>query len=394
VTNDQRATCPVCGTGVGEPFIRIPDMPVHCNVLWTSAEEAQAAPRGDLDLVFCTTCGHVHNAAFDPERTTYGATYENSLHHSAVFQEYASALVDDLVERHDLRDVDVVEIGAGQGDFLEMLCAAGENRGAGFDPSFVDAAAPSARVRLVADFYGEQYADHPADVIVCRHVLEHIDRSGDFVHMVRRVIGTRPVRLVLFEVPDAAWTLSRGGIWDLIYEHCGYFTEASLRYAFTRSGFRVERIDTVFGDQFIVLEATPAAEAGTLPADHVTKVEALAGDVAAFAAAHAASVGHWRGWFDDLARDGRSAVVWGAGSKGVTFLNTVDRSRVTDRAVDINPRKRGMHISGTGQRIVAPEELCDDPPDAVIVMNPNYRDEVAATLSRLGLHPEIVVATS
>ena len=85
-------------------------------------------------------------------------------------------------------------------------------------------------------------------------------------------------------------------------------------------------------------------------------------------------------------------MIWGAGSKGVSFLNTVDPNGTIEFAVDINERKRGQHIAGTGQRIVGPDELVNIRPAKVVVMNPNYRDEIGARLRDLGLDAEVVVA--
>ena len=62
---------------------------------------------------------------------------------------------------------------------------------------------------------------------------------------------------------------------------------------------------------------------------------------------------------------------------------------VIDQIVDINPRKQGRFVAGTGQQIVAPEALLESRPDVVIVINPVYRDEVRAQLQALGLSPEI-----
>lgn len=383
------ATCPVCGGGTEAPFVSIPAQPVHCNVLWDSHDGAVSAVRGDMDLVFCPTCGHVHNASFDPELTTYGGTYENSLHHSAVFQEYAEDLIDSLVERHDLRDSDVVEVGAGQGDFLEMLCAAGDNRGTGFDPSHIGDEQVSDRVRVVTAFYGERFADHPADLIACRHVLEHIDDSGEFVQMIRRVIGERDT-LAFFEVPNAMWTLVDGGIWDLIYEHCGYFTPTSLHEVFRRADFDAADPRPVFGNQFLTIEATPRTDVAAPPDRLDDDVSDISDAVTRFAADYRREVDGWNDRFASMVADGRRGVIWGAGSKGVSFLNTIETAGVVDRAVDINPRKHGMFVAGAGQEIVGPDALTEDPPDTVLVMNPNYRDEIAATLASLDLDAELV----
>ncbi len=384
--------CPVCGSAAARPFLSLPGIPVHCNVLSESAERAVDVARGDIDLSFCSVCGHFHNVSFDDTRTTYGASYENSLHHSAVFQNYASGLVDELVERHQLYGRDIVEIGAGQGDFLQMLCARGANRGTGFDPSYVGTPAGSGAVTLVPAFYDERFADHPVDVIVCRHVLEHIGHARDFVAMVRRVIGARHDVLVLFEVPSALWTVHDGGIWDLIYEHCSYFTPQSLWHLFARNHFAVERVDPVFDGQFLFLEARPADGPTALPDEHAAAVAGLATDVAGFAAQYEGEVSTWRARFDELARSERRVVIWGAGSKGVTFLNVADRERVVARAVDLNPRKHGKYVAGTGQRIVGPRELIGDPPDVVVVMNPIYRDEIGSRLAQLGIDAQLLLA--
>ena len=95
---------------------------------------------------------------------------------------------------------------------------------------------------------------------------------------------------------------------------------------------------------------------------------------------------------NDREAHGRRAGIWGAGSKGVTFLNLVDTQDVLSIAVDINPEKKGMFVSERGQRIVSPEELPAYGPDAVVIMNQNYRDEIERALRELGIEAEIPIA--
>ena len=68
--------------------------------------------------------------------------------------------------------------------------------------------------------------------------------------------------------------------------------------------------------------------------------------------------------------------MWGAGSKGVTFLNMIDSRYQIEYVIDINPRKHGKYIPGTGQKIVSPEFLREYIPDIVIVMNLIYENEI------------------
>ena len=82
-------------------------------------------------------------------------------------------------------------------------------------------------------------------------------------------------------------------------------------------------------------------------------------------------------------------VVWGAGSKGATFLNLTDIDKAIEFVVDINPRKQGHFIAGTAQTIVAPDYLVKYKPDTVVIMNPNYLSEIEGMVHELGIRPEI-----
>jgi len=60
--------------------------------------------------------------------------------------------------------------------------------------------------------------------------------------------------------------------------------------------------------------------------------------------------------------------------------------------VDINPRKTGRFVPGSGQEIVEPNSLRELHPDVIILMNEIYRDEIASDIAGLGLNPEFLTA--
>lgn len=394
---------PVCPKSEVIPLIDMTQVPVHCNVLWPTREAALNAPRGDIRLAYLPACGHTYNLAFDPNLMEYTQEYENSLHFSPRFQEYATALADGLIEKYDLRDKDIVEIGAGKGDFLIMLCAMQGNRGWGYDPSYIpDEGYTAPNVTFVQDFYTEKYIDQPADLIVCRHVLEHIPDPDAFIAQVRRAVGSQR-SVVFFEVPNSLWTLRRGGIWDVIYEHCSFFSPYSLAHLFRRHGFDVLAVNEVFGGQFVTIEVVPAGagERGSGGAGEKETVggvfssadlAALTADTHTFAANYQAKREEWGERLRALAAAGQRGVVWGAGSKGVTFLNAMAAGDEIAAVVDINPRKQGKYVAGSGQPIVAPRQLAKLQPDFVIIMNANYREEIAGMLAEVGVAADILVA--
>ena len=85
-------------------------------------------------------------------------------------------------------------------------------------------------------------------------------------------------------------------------------------------------------------------------------------------------------------------MIWGSGARGVSFLNMVKAARTITYAVDINPRKEGTFIPGSGQRIVSPSFLQGYRPEVVVLMNPIYRAEVASVLQSYALAPEMLEA--
>jgi SAM-dependent methyltransferase len=393
--SDQKTvhTCPVCCGETMEEFLFLPGVPTHCNLLWESREQAVGAPRGDLRLGFCSACGHVFNLAFDPSLMEYTQAYENSLHFSPRFQAYAEALASRLIDQYGIRKKDVIDIGCGKGDFLALLCNKGDNRGYGFDPSFVPEImekASAERMTIIQDFYSPKYAGYQADLVTCRHVLEHIRTPREFVKNVRTSVGDRASTVVFFEVPNVMYTLRDMGIWDLIYEHCSYFSSPSLGVLFSACGFVPKGQSDLYDGQFLGIDVAPGNPAGE-PAPNVRgSVAAIARDVVAFAENYRRKVDGWRSTFAANAK-GRKLVVWGGGSKGVMFLNTLKPENV-DYMIDINPRKQGMHVAGTGQKIVGPESLREYKPDTVVIMNPIYRDEIGRQLAGLGVTAEVLVA--
>ena len=73
-------------------------------------------------------------------------------------------------------------------------------------------------------------------------------------------------------------------------------------------------------------------------------------------------------------------MVWGAGAKGVTFVNLTDEAKAFIHGlIDINPKKQGKYVAKTGHKIFGVEGLSTKVMKAVLVMNENYFNEVAET---------------
>jgi SAM-dependent methyltransferase len=395
----QGEACRACGARDIEVFHEQRGIPVNSCLLVADEEAARTFPTGDLVLGWCPSCGFIQNLAFDERLISYTDQYEETQGFSPRFRAFARDLADHWIDRHDIRDREILEIGCGKGEFLAELCERGANRGIGVDPSYVEGRLGDAADRLsfITDFWSDRYADQARDVVISRHTLEHIPAVGAFMESVGRAVADRPGALVLFEVPDVLRVLEEPAFWDLYYEHCSYFSPGSLARLFRRTGFDVTDLWLAFDDQYIILDATSGPtrdDVGSGAADRATAaieddMARMADAVHRFPERFAAMSGRLRSAVED-AGDRGPAVLWGAGSKAVSFLTTLGIDGQISAAVDVNPHKQDRYLAGTGHHVVAPEALVDDPPATVFVMNGIYREEIGRQLESLSLHPELV----
>lgn len=393
--SSERPVCGICRGRETVPFYETDNVPVLANVLCRTEAEARAMRTGKIALHFCKSCGHIWNAFFEPKLIEY-TSYENPLDFSPSFRKYAEGLAQRLVEKHDTRGKRVLEIGCGDGFFLVLLCRLGKNRGVGFDPSYDPERGAkengAERVTFIAESYDERHSDFEADLICCRHALEHIPQPVQFLSMMRNNIGSREGTVVYFEVPNGGWMVATLGLWDVIYEHCSYFCEDSLIEAFRRAGFRIRGTMEEFGNQFLCIEATPGTGGIGKKGGTVECSKPAPAAVEAFGKAARRKLDEWRARLRSARDQGRRSVIWGCGSKGVMFLNLLGGEGGIEYAVDINPRKHGMYVVRTAQRIVSPEFLRDYRPETIIVMNPVYLDEIQSMLDGLGVKAELLTA--
>ena len=385
--------CKACASGDLYSFYRVQNVPTNDVYVMDSREEAVTYPRGEIDLAVCRRCTFIQNLRFDPGLVQYSPRCEESQAASDRFNEFVEALVSRLVDHHHLVDQTIVEIGCGKGDFLAALCSGRGVRRIGVDPAYRDYrdqgnALPD--IRFVQDVI----ENHPelvaaADVVVCRHTLEHIADPVDFMRFIRRHMND--TALLFFEVPDAKSVLNRFAFWDIYYEHCGYFCEQSLRQILARAGFRIDELYTGFDDQYLIAEARPAIDTSNDAIDpYHDDIVSLCEQ---FRDTIIESLEKWRNFLDDAHRAGRRVVVWGGGSKAVALLTTLEIKLEVDYVVDINPHKQNKYLPGTGHPILAPKTLIAQPADVVVLMNPIYADEVRGELDTLGVHPELYCIT-
>jgi SAM-dependent methyltransferase len=376
-------------------FYEVDNLPVHSCLLMPTAKEAIDYPRGQMRLAFCDECGFMQNSAFDPEVHEYSPRYEETQGFSPRFNKFSQEIVTEYVDRYDLKTPDktVLEIGCGKGEFLVLMAETGGCSGIGIDPGYRPERTESeaaARIEFIQDFYSENYTHLQADMVLCRHTLEHIQPTKSFMEMVRRSIGDRPNTVIAFELPDMERVLEDQGFWDIYYEHCSYFTLGSLSRLFRACGFTVTAARKAYEGQYLLIDARQGEQLAAPAADEAADdMPALRQLVARFETDLPKKLAEWKDYFAAVKARGEKAAIWGSGSKAVAFLTSLGLTDEVAAVTDINPYRHGMFMPGTGHEIVPPKRLKEIKPDTVVAMNPIYFDEIRAELNEMGLDPDL-----
>ena len=386
--------CQACGSTAVESFYELNNVPAHSCLLLPTRAEALAFPRGDLELVFCHDCGFIGNARFDIGLNRYSAAYEETQAFSPRFLKFLDEICHDQIRKFALGSgMTALEIGCGKGEFLTRLCELSGCNGIGIDPGYHperNRSHAADRMTFIRDLYGPRYAHLQAEYVSCRHTLEHIAPVQEFMRLVRETIGNRHHVNVFFELPDMERVLETGVFWDVYYEHCTYFTRGSLARLFRATGFDVTGLYKAYDDQYLMIEARPTPGPTTARLPQEDDLAATAALVKSFSQQVeqrlrelAVAAQRWR-------RSGQKVAIWGSGSKCVSLLCSIDLGDTLQAIVDINPHKHGKFLAGSGREIQSPDALTALRPDAVIIMNSIYTEEIRHELATRGLEPELL----
>jgi C-methyltransferase C-terminal domain/Methyltransferase domain len=377
------ATCPACGHHVAVTFFR-GEQPL-ATIAWpASAEAARSMPMLPLDFVRCVDCGHVFNRAFDYAAVPYTDKPNLMFNKGALWSGFLKHMQTLLLSRLPERPV-VVEIGHGDGGFIAALAAARPaGRYYGFDPN--GAAIGDGAVELRAELFepGRHLAELRPDLIVSRHVMEHLANPLGFLQsLCFAVAHTRADCLLYLEVPCIDRVIETGRTVDLYYEHNSQFTTQSFSRMLMRCAAVVQTIGhgydgeviyglarmSAFSDQIRISDEATRYETGTQLADRVIRGQLMA-----------------------LHASGRRIAIWGGTGKSAAFMNRygLDAERFPI-VVDSDPAKIGTFVPGTGQEIRSRDLLEEHPADVVIVP-PQWRAaDIVVEMVRNGIAAEAVV---
>jgi len=381
------AQCPICHGGHLFPLVDLKALPIHQNFLYRNYRDAINADRGNLHILFCPNCGFAFNKDFNPNKISYTRDYENSQICSPYFLQHISNRINRIIDGTKAGEKKIVEIGCGNGYFLrELAIASPASICIGYDPAFHGGSSElSGRLKFIPHYFKEfEYGDRP-DIVICRHVIEHIRDPILFLQTIREAINDEKEMALFVETPDLNWILENKVFWDFFYEHCSYFSLSSLMLALKKSRFKVIEHESIFKEQYLWIKAEREDYQNNAFGNQIGISSDLIESAKRFSREFAGLISFWQEKIKLIHKNGPVAI-WGAGAKGAAFVNLVDpEGKFVHSVVDINPVKQGGYIAGTGHPIINYQDLAKHGIHTVVLMNLNYEQENRELLKRAGI---------
>jgi SAM-dependent methyltransferase len=353
--------CRLCGHARLQCAFSIKNAPRNVQRLLRH-EELKADRAVDLPVLTCEQCGFVQIEPLLEQ--TYYDDYLMTATHSSQMQEHQGRQARDFVKGHGLAGRSIIEVGCGDGSFLEHLRSAG---------ALALGVEPSARYRELAIARGFEVeggyvtetrtlASAPCDAFVTRQVLEHVPEIHGFLTGIRR--NLKPGAVGLVEVPSLEKALADRRYYDFFADHVNYFSLRTLRLALELNGFEVLATHHEMFDEYLVAIVRNSAHPSL--ADIGRAIDSLGAELRAFIAAY-----HARG---------EKVAMWGAGGKGLSVLAAAG-IRDIDLLVDSDPYKQGLFTPVSHLEVRSPSVLRHAKASCVIITAMAYRMEIERTLA-------------
>jgi hypothetical protein len=303
-------------------------IPANSSRTFSMQEDAIVQKPGLLKIERHPQTGHLYNATFQQELISYDEKYNtvNPFHLAASIDEFSTLLP-------LLSGSLFIDIGCGQGEFVEFLRSRGENA-IGFDPVCRN----SKEFLFPKLFTPEEYFSLETSssiVFVMRCVLPHISNPFDFIEKIQSfwpnaVLVLQHQRLEYFD-QTASWNA-------LMHDHINVFLKSDF----------LDRYDVLQSSEFANEEWQQIALKGKLKKSRPARNEnlALIENLMYQRKRHLAQITKFREIF-----------IFGAAGKGINFAYacTIAGVRVSG-AIDDNPDIIGRFLEGSGVPVYSPDD--------------------------------------
>lgn len=365
--------CIICGAElIAKPLMKCKNMPASAQDIPTKEELSQDTGI-DLTLYQCSGCGLVQ---FDCEPVSYYRDVIRSGGYSTTMVELRRAQYSHFIDMCGLKGKKIIEIGCGQGEFLQVLTEFPVQAYGIEHKADLVALARAKGLNVERDFAEDETVklkNGPFDAFLSFNFLEHQPNPNGMMHCIYENLTDNGYGLIT--VPSFEYILEHDAFYELLRDHIANYTQDSLRFLVEKNGFRVLECQRINRDTWsMIVQKRPKANVSGLISNFTQLTEQMHQYVSS---RHAA---------------GKKVAIWGASHQGFTAASTTGCADMIHYIIDSAPFKQGKYAPASHIPIVAPDYFFQDPVNCILVIAPGYTKEIVETIrTKFGENVEISV---
>ena len=363
--------CIVCGAPLnGDPLLRCSNMPASAQDIPTLEQLPQDAGI-ELNLHQCPGCGLVQ---FDCEPVSYYRDTIRAGGYSTTMAQLRREQYAHFIDLCNLKGKKIIEIGCGQGEFLQVLTEFPVEAYGIEHRADLQALACKKGLNVNCNFAEDEAVkleSGPFDAFLSFNFLEHQPNPNGMMRCIYENLTDGGYGLIT--VPSFEYILEQDGFYELLRDHIANYTQDSLRFLIEKNGFQMLECTRINRDTWaMIVQKRPRVDASGL----LRNFDLLAQQVNAY--------------LSKRQQAGKTVCVWGASHQGFTAVSTTALATSIRYIIDSAPFKQGKYAPASHVPIVSPDHFFCEPVDCILIIAPGYTQEIADTIrSKYGAHIEI-----
>lgn len=356
--------CRSCGCEMPEQILlTYKNMPKSAQ-FFPDAQEIEMEQGVDILLKQCPYCGLIQAAG---QPVPYYRDVIRATGVSDEMRRFREKQYKKWVASYDLNGKNVIEIGCGTGEYMDMMEKADvQVYGLEHLETSVEKGRCTGHHIWQGFIENEAYRipKAPYDGFYCMNFLEHIPEPDIFLRGI--CSNLKEAGIGLIEVPNFDMMVEKSLYSEFIQDHLSYFTKDTLCSLLGRNGFEVISCERIWYEY--ILSAVVRKRTMTRVDGFLQKQEMLKKELEAF--------------IEEQQRRGKKTAVWGAGHQALANLALLELADKIVYVVDSAGFKQNKFTPATHIPVVAPERLKENEVHTVIIMAAGYSREVKRIMER------------
>lgn len=391
--SSRKLECRVCGNTNLEMYLDLGLMPLSNNLEKTQ-EDSFEASRFPLQVEFCEKCKLSQlTYVIDPSVLFSYYTYRSSI--NAGYRFHCRKMAESLRDQEILSGKSfVIDIAGNDGALLKEFVEVVNCKILNVDPAKnLCKIAEDSGVTSLPEFWNFETAQKikrdygKADVIVSTNVFAHVDDIQGFIRGIKETLSDSGTWVL--EFPYLVDLIDRTEFDTVYFEHMSYLGIHPVDYLCKMVGLKIYDIEkhSIHGGTVRLKIAHDNSDV------HVKEVvsEYLEDEISQ----GFTTVEKYRGWssivddsitefslrLKELKTSGYTIAGFAASAKGNTLLNSAKiDSNILSYIADETPEKIGLFSPGTGIPIVHINKIRETPPDYIVILSWNFKQEIIEKL--------------